>query len=1046
VSDEFRPVLMWFWNSAIDPDEARRQVGEFRAQGVRDFFVHAAYGLETEYLSAEFMRLVRVAAGEAKRLGMRFWIYDEYAWPSGTAGGMVLRGRPQDRMRLLLCGEFAVPAGQSVRFADVGDPVAATAVLGDGRAVSIELDGCSWLNPWQEPCRLFVFRHAMSGGVHPSGKWSAHSWGQEGSLDGCSPGAVRHFLDLTHERYAQAIGADFGAAVPGVFMDEPVMCTGWVLDHPDPFTGIPWHAGMLEAFFEEYGYDLRSRLHELTLCVGDWRRTRRDYWRHLALRFGGSFIRQVADWCEGHGLKLTGHINAEEGLGTSLLCSGDFYEALRWYHIPGCDSIAATKWLNVDETVLPPKMASSVAHMNGRPRALCEAFTGSGWDLSLREMRRVADRLAVLGVNMLQLMGAYYSVKGFRKNPPDASWPPSHSFQNALWSHYHLFSEYVARVQERCSRGVHLPACGLLYPVSTAMAEYRIGHLGLTERDAHYARTWALFEGSFIGAARALLETQHDYDIVFEQALLDAEVGDSCLRMAGEMFPAIMLAGCTVLRAGIMEKLRDFVAAGGILVFLNAAPEWLDDGSCLRSTVMAGFGFDPQGLNSAALRALELGDSVAVHAQPAPGVHTIVTAGTGPGEREPLRAALRDALRAVPGPVISPPEPSVWVQVRHVGGGIQACLLNTAAEPWEGSVSLGKEGHIIAESPDLGTADAVPVKMRDDGRAWGPVRLGPHELVFLTRAPHPAPMAECHGDMPEHILQVPDQWLMEPLGGNLLPLSLSACAVGGAGASCIERAAEMPRGDFAPTADGRFLEGVEPVHGTGNGWGVMCGSWPLTSFPPGSEWWVRSEFFAEDAPDDLELIVEDLGVRGGLVNGRRCGDFTRCVAWDSENLRATVAHLVNPGLNTLILRVVIPAWDGPHALPMVALRGHFEVSADGALASPGGVRTGGDWRDHGYPRFSGTMRYRAKIDVPAGAVVARRAELHVAEVAEAVTLFVNGGKAGERAWPPYRFNVAGILAVGQNNIELRVASTSANLFGDGAPSGLLGGVQIHWGP
>ena len=67
MSDEFRPVLMWFWNSAIDPDEVRRQVGEFRAQGVRDFFVHAAYGLETEYLSAEFMRLVRVAAGEATR-------------------------------------------------------------------------------------------------------------------------------------------------------------------------------------------------------------------------------------------------------------------------------------------------------------------------------------------------------------------------------------------------------------------------------------------------------------------------------------------------------------------------------------------------------------------------------------------------------------------------------------------------------------------------------------------------------------------------------------------------------------------------------------------------------------------------------------------------------------------------------------------------------------------------------------------------------------------------------------------------------------------
>jgi hypothetical protein len=202
----------------------------------------------------------------------------------------------------------------------------------------------------------------------------------------------------------------------------------------------------------------------------------------------------------------------------------------------------------------------------------------------------------------------------------------------------------------------------------------------------------------------------------------------------------------------------------------------------------------------------------------------------------------------------------------------------------------------------------------------------------------------------------------------------------------------------------------------------------------------------EDAPDDLELIVEDLGVRGVLLNGLPCDGFVPCVAWDYGNLAMPIARLVRRGLNTLILHVAIPDWEAPHALPMAALRGSFEVAAAGALASLAGARPCGDWRDLGYPRFSGTMRYSGSVDVPEAAVRASRAVVHVTAAAEVVTLLFNDRVAGERAWPPYRFDVAGMLAAGRNSIELRVASTSANLFGDGAPSGLLGGVLIHWGP
>jgi hypothetical protein len=357
-------------------------------------------------------------------------------------------------------------------------------------------------------------------------------------------------------------------------------------------------------------------------------------------------------------------------------------------------------------------------------------------------------------------------------------------------------------------------------------------------------------------------------------------------------------------------------------------------------------------------------------------------------------------------------------------------------------VTIGDDGQLARESPDFQASAAVPTELMGDGRVWGKMCLEPHELVFVTRCSADHGVGATTVRKADHTLTVSDMWSMSPVGGNLLPLGL--CAREARGGESIVLAATLPRPEFAATPDGRFLEGVEPVHGTGNGWGVMCGSYPLTAFPPGSQWWVRAEFEAQSVPEDLELVFEDLGVGEVLLNGRPVQTPEACIVWDSGNLRASVARLVRPGPNTLLLRVAIPAWEGPHALPLLVVRGSFEVAPDGVLVAPGRARACGDWRTKGYPRFSGTMRYRAPIEVPPDAACAGMAEIHIADAAEAVTLAVNGQVEGERAWPPYRFDVAGRLAAGTNDIELLVSSTSANLFGDGSPSGLLGPVTLRW--
>ena len=87
---EYTTVPFWFWNDKIDKTEIVRQLNLMHEQKVYECVIHARYGLETPYFSEEWFECIGFTIREGKRLGMRFWIYDENNFPSGYAGGKVL--------------------------------------------------------------------------------------------------------------------------------------------------------------------------------------------------------------------------------------------------------------------------------------------------------------------------------------------------------------------------------------------------------------------------------------------------------------------------------------------------------------------------------------------------------------------------------------------------------------------------------------------------------------------------------------------------------------------------------------------------------------------------------------------------------------------------------------------------------------------------------------------------------------------------------------------------------------------------------------------
>jgi hypothetical protein len=83
---EYSPIAFWFWNAELDSKELQRQVKEMVEQGVYGGFMHPRPGMTTKYFSDEHWQLMKDTIDTARQYGFNAWLYDEFGWPSGTAG------------------------------------------------------------------------------------------------------------------------------------------------------------------------------------------------------------------------------------------------------------------------------------------------------------------------------------------------------------------------------------------------------------------------------------------------------------------------------------------------------------------------------------------------------------------------------------------------------------------------------------------------------------------------------------------------------------------------------------------------------------------------------------------------------------------------------------------------------------------------------------------------------------------------------------------------------------------------------------------------
>ena len=90
-TSEYRGAPFWAWNCRMTPEKIDEMVEMFRKMGMGGAHIHPRTGMSNEYMSEEYLELVKKAQKAFKERQMITWLYDEDRWPSGFGGGLVTR-------------------------------------------------------------------------------------------------------------------------------------------------------------------------------------------------------------------------------------------------------------------------------------------------------------------------------------------------------------------------------------------------------------------------------------------------------------------------------------------------------------------------------------------------------------------------------------------------------------------------------------------------------------------------------------------------------------------------------------------------------------------------------------------------------------------------------------------------------------------------------------------------------------------------------------------------------------------------------------------
>lgn len=337
---------------AITGRPDRRQIhsflSSFKEAGFTQYMIYPRSGCELEYLSEEWFNTCEIIISECQALGFdSVWLYDEFNWPSGQCGGRIMKEDPDHALKYF---------------------------------------------------QVFEKNGEYSFGISSNPK----------APDVLNPGAMKKFIEYTHEKYAERFGHLFGTLIKGFFTDEPAIS---YIGSPsgDEKIRLSYYPGLEEDYTALTGSSLRKDI------IFTLRNQSAPFWKNfvcklLGQRFLDSFVLPIRSWCDRHDLLFTGHLLAEHTLKDSFRASGSPMKVADGFSLPAIDEIATASQIHSVEWITLAT-AEHAMRKNGNG-GMAELFALGPCDMTLAKIKRQIHLVSLFGTDRYLLAISPFDMRG----------------------------------------------------------------------------------------------------------------------------------------------------------------------------------------------------------------------------------------------------------------------------------------------------------------------------------------------------------------------------------------------------------------------------------------------------------------------------------------------------------------------------------------------------------------------------------------------------------------------------------------------------------
>ena len=451
------PAYTWIWNNTITREGIDRRIEEMEKMGIRAFYVLAepdhwfpdrrATHLYPKYLSDEYIDLLFYAFQKAKEKGIYTWLYNEGAFPSGCACGLVTKKYPELVYKYISAKKSTLKKGETYS----GHQNVFAAFIGEQRIQNGDI--------MLEDAEIVEYFWDCNGTHRLSLR-----------VDNAERRGSEEFIKTTHVRLKERFGDYMGSEIHYMFDDESFM-GGWTKD-------------LDKIFYEKYGYDITDFAPFISNVKSPKTekecRAVSDYMMLCGDLIRDNYFILMQDWLHNSNMQSVGHLDNDDKVqGAYMMHYGNALKTMRAFDVPGIDVI----WGQIsypndgkccrESMEFFPRLAPSAARQIGKNVALSESFSVYGAQLTPDLMRFVVNYQAVRGINLFNFM----VMSNECETPMRHQVRPNFLGDNVGMDCLRQINDYTARLSYIMQKGKSEVKTALYYPFRSICAGGEKGKL-----------------------------------------------------------------------------------------------------------------------------------------------------------------------------------------------------------------------------------------------------------------------------------------------------------------------------------------------------------------------------------------------------------------------------------------------------------------------------------------------------------------------------------------------------------------------------------------